>query len=201
MPGSECASYGSSRLLLRHRAILEDTVTRTSVNLAVGTVSERGGTTVKEDIDHIGGDIGVGLHQKIGMELAREDTGGGMSRSMSGPSIDGEIVTMSAITRDGVDRILAREAGLREMDRNVIPGVVGGAMDDHTSLGRLRALDPDLLNALRGDTKRTVIDEMNIAARLSIGLLTGPANIREDLRQRQQTGTRHQITTQIHWRT
>lgn len=185
MPGSECASYGSSRLLLRHRAIREDTVTRTSVNLAVGTGSKRGGTTVKGDIDRIGGDIGVGLHQKIGMELAREDTGGGTSRSMSGPSIDGEIVTMmSAITRDGIGRILAREAGLREMDRNVIPGVVGGAMDDRTSLGRLRALDPDLLDALRGDTKRTVVDDMNIVARVSIGLLAGPANIRENLPQR-----------------
>lgn len=172
-----------------------------SVNPAVGTENEREGMAGKENI--VGGDIEVVLCQKIEIEIAREDTGGGMSRSMSGPSIDGETVaTMSAITRDGIGRILAREAGLLELNEIVIPGVVGGVMDDRRIiLGLPSALVLDLLSALRGNTKRTVIDAMNIAAPENTGPLTGPANIRGDYPHRQQTRTKHQITTQIHWRT
>lgn len=121
---------------------------------------------------------------------------------MSGAGTGGETVTMmSATTRGGIGRTLAREAGLREMDMSVIPGVEGGAMNARTHPGRLRALDLDLLNAPRGNTKRTVIDGMDIAARVNVGLLIGPTNTREKLPQQQQTGTKHQIMTQIHWRT
>lgn len=205
MLGSECASYGSNRLLLQHRAIREDIVTGNgNVNPVVGTENERVGTTAMEDIDRIGGDTGAALHQRIEREIAHKDTGGGMSRTMSGPNTDGETVaTISAITQDGINRILAREAGLREMNGNVVFGVVGGVMDDcRIILGLPSALILDHLSALWGNTKRTVIDAMNIAALENTGPLTGPAKIRRDYPHlRQQTRTKHQITTQIHWRT
>lgn len=166
------------------------------MNPAVGTENERVETTAIEDIGRSGEDLGVVLCQKIEREIAREDTGGGMSRTMSGPNTDGETVAMmSAITRDDIGHTLDREAGLLEMNESVIPEVVGGAMGD-------RRIILGLLSALRGNTKRTVIDEMDIAAPVSTGLLTCPANIRENYPHlRQQTETKIQITTRIHWRT
>ena len=160
------------------------------MNPAIKAENERERITGKENI--VGEDIGVGPQQKVKNGIARENTGGDMNRSLRALSTDEETVTtMSTITRDGIGRILAREAGHREVNGNVISEVLGGVMDDRIILG--------LQNALRGSTKRAVVAEMDSAAPVSTGLLTGPANIREDyLHLRQKNGIKHQITTQIH---
>lgn len=170
------------------------------MNPAIGTENEKGGKTAKEDIGRIGGGIGVALCRR--KEIARKGIGGDMNRKLIDPSTDGEaVMTRSAIIRNNIDHIPAREVARHEANKDMIPGAVGGATDvRRIILDPPRALDPDLLNLRVANTRMIMLDEMAIAAPANIDLLIDPANSGENY-PRQQAGPNRQNTTRIRWRT